>query len=112
MSPLAPSRRRLLLSRDRGTLIVSLRGNPARLVFVDTRSLEVESIDLAGSGSFGDLAAMSEDGRFVYATFDRGEQGTGGVAVVDVDERAVIDTWAYPVVGRVHGVAFSPGTLN
>jgi hypothetical protein len=55
---------------------------------------------------------MSEDGRFVYATFDRGEQGTGGLAVVDVDARAVIDTWAYPVVGRVHGVAFSPGTLN
>ena len=55
---------------------------------------------------------MSKDGRFVYATFDRGEQGTGGVAVVDVDSAAVIDTWAYPADGRVHGVAFSPGTLN
>ena len=102
----------MLLSRDRGTLIVSLRGSPARLAFVDTRSLEVTPIDLAGSGSSGDLAAMSKDGRFVYATFDRGEQGTGGVAVVDVDARVVIDTWAYPVDGRVHGVAFSPGTLN
>ena len=38
--------------------------------------------------------------------------GTGGVAVVDVDARVVIDTWAYPADGRVHGVAFSPATLN
>jgi DNA-binding beta-propeller fold protein YncE len=99
----------LLLTRDRKTLIVSLRGTPARLAFVDTRRLVVTAtVDLAGAGSFGDLAAMSRNGRYVYATFDRGATGVGGVAVVDVRRRTVIDTWAYPGVGRVHGVAFSP----
>jgi hypothetical protein len=36
----------------------------------------------------------------------------GGVAVVDVKLRAVIDTWDYPGVGRPHGVAFSPHRLK
>jgi hypothetical protein len=85
-----------------------MRGTPARLAFVDTRSLTVATVDLAGAGSFGDLAAMSRNGRLVYATFDRGATGVGGVAVVDIRRRTVIDTWDYPDVGRVHGVAFSP----
>ena len=45
---------------------------------------------------------------YVYATFDRGTTGVGGVAVVDIKRRAVIDTWDYPGVGRTHGV----GVLN
>jgi YVTN family beta-propeller protein len=99
----------LLLTRDRKTLIVSLRGTPARLAFVDTRSLELTAtVDLAGAGSFGDLAAMSRNGRLVYATFDRGATGFGGVAVVDIRRRTVIDTWDYPAAGRLHGVAISP----
>ncbi len=98
----------LLLTRDQHTLIVSMRGSPARLAFVDTKNLKlIATIPLAGARSFGDLAAMSDDGRLVYATFDHGALGTGGVAVVDVRQRAVIDTWEYPGVGRVHGVAFS-----
>jgi DNA-binding beta-propeller fold protein YncE len=98
----------MLLTRDRRTLIVSLRGTPARLAFVDTKSRTLTgTIDLAGSGTFGDLAAMTKDGRLVYATFDRGATGIGGVAVLDVRRHAVIDTWIYPGVGRIHGVAAS-----
>ena len=47
---------------------------------------------------------MSHDGRYVYATFDAGVSGTGGVAVVDVRTRQVVDTWAYPGTGRPHGI--------
>ena len=101
----------LLLTDDQGTLIVSMRGTPARLAFIDTRTLAVtELVDLAGADTSGDLAAISDDDRFVYATFDRGETGTGGVAVVDVERRAVIDTWTYPGVGRVHGIAYTSQT--
>jgi YVTN family beta-propeller protein len=101
----------LLLTRDQHTLIVSMRGTPARLAFIDTRHLTVtDTIDLAGPGTFGDLAAMSTDGRHVYATYDRGATGIGGVAVVDVDDRTVVDTWDYPTPGRTHGVAFTNRT--
>lgn len=98
----------MLLTRDRRTLVVTLRGTPATLAFVDTSTMTlVDTVALAGSGTFGDLAAMSRDGRFVYATFDRGQTGIGGVAVVDVKQHAVVDTWDYPGKGRPHGVAYS-----
>jgi DNA-binding beta-propeller fold protein YncE len=101
----------LLLTGDERTLIVTMRGTPARLAFIDTGTLAVtELVDLAGPDTSGDLAAISDDDGFVYATFDRGETGTGGVAVVDVERRAVIDTWDYPDVGRVHGIAYTNQT--
>jgi len=37
------------------------------------------------------LAVITSDGRYVYATFDAGASGTGGVAVVDVRRRKVVD---------------------
>ena len=66
------------------------------------------TVAIGGDGTFGDLAAMSRDGRFVFATFDRGAGGTGGVAVVDVRRRTVVRTWDYPGTGRPHGIAYSP----
>ena len=95
----------MLLTRDRRTLIVSMRGSPARLAFIDIRTRTVTPVDLGGPDTFGDLAAISDDDRFVYATFDRGPTGTGGVAVVDTKRHTVLETWAYPGIGRVHGVA-------
>ena len=97
----------LMLSPDERTLAVSLRGSPARLAFVDTVTLASETIQIAGAGTFGDLAVMTHDGRFVYATFDAGIMGTGGVAVVDVHTRTVVDTWAFPTPGRPHGIWYS-----
>ena len=97
----------LMLSPDERTLAVSLRGSPASLSFVDTVKLKAETIPIAGPGTFGDLAVMTHDGRFVYATFDAGASGTGGVAVVDVHTRSVVDTWTFPTTGRPHGIWYS-----
>ncbi len=107
--PVGPQPETLLLTPDQKTLIVSLRGTPAQLAFVDTRSLTVTAtVPIAGAGTFGDLAAMAHGGRWVFATFDRGAGGTGGVAVVDVHRRALVRTWDYPGVGRPHGIAYQP----
>ena len=90
------------------TLVVSLRGSPATLAFVDTVRLKlIGTVQIAGDGTFGDLAVITSDGRYVYATFDAGTNGTGGVAVVDVRRRKVVDTWAYPATGRPHGIWYS-----
>ena len=53
-------------------------------------------VPIAGAGTFGDLAVITNNGRHVLATFDAGAGGTGGVAVVDVAQAKVVDTWAYP----------------
>ena len=47
---------------------------------------------------------MTKNGHHVFATFDAGMGGTGGVAVVDVHKREAVATWAYPGSGRPHGV--------
>ena len=109
----------LMLTPSERTLVTSLRGSPAALSFVDTFDLArpAELVPIAGAGTLGDLAVISRDGRFVYATFDAGAAGTGGVAVVDVRERTVVETWLYPETGRPHGIWYSrrtrcPGCLG
>lgn len=102
----------LMLTPSERTLVTSLRGTPAALSFVDTADLDRPAalVPIAGAGTFGDLAVISRDGRFVYATFDAGTSGTGGVAVVDVGRRTVVDTWLYPDTGRPHGIWYSSKT--
>jgi DNA-binding beta-propeller fold protein YncE len=100
----------LILTPGERTLIVSLRGTPARLAFVDTDSLSLEqTLDIAGTGTFGDLAVASPDGRFVYAVYNALATGQGGVAKVDVRKRVVVKTLPYPGVGRPHGIAYVAG---
>lgn len=103
----------VMLTPSEHTLVVSLRGTPAMLAFVDTRDLTLLGVVPIGeAGTFGDLAVMTDDGRYVFATFDAGIGGIGGVAVVDVTAREVVSTWAYPATGRPHGVWFSRRQLR
>jgi YVTN family beta-propeller protein len=98
----------VMLTPSERTLVVSLRGSPATLAFVDTAKLTlVGTLPIAGTGTFGDLAVMTRNGHHVFATFDAGASGTGGVAVVDVRAREVVATWPYPGTGRPHGIWYS-----
>ena len=97
----------LILVNDERTLVISMRGSPAQLAVVDTETLTLKgTIPIGGPGTFGDLAVGSPNGRYVYATFDTGMTGFGGVAKVDL-HRGTVTTWPYPTVGRVHGIAYS-----
>ncbi len=107
----------VMLTPSEHVLAVSLR-TTATVVLVDTRRLSVlASVPLATQGAcgasdpekqgLGDLAVMSPDGRYVFATFDHGSGCVGGVSVVDVRTRQVVATWPYPGNGRPHGIAYS-----
>jgi DNA-binding beta-propeller fold protein YncE len=103
----------LILSPGEHMLIVSLRGTPARLAFVDTATLTLSvTLDIAGAGTMGDLAVASPDGRYVYATFDATQTGQGGVAKVDAFRRTLVDTFPYPDLGRPHGIAYVRGRIQ
>jgi YVTN family beta-propeller protein len=103
----------LILANDQRTLISSLRGSPAQLAFADADRLTLFGrVPLAGSGTFGDLAVLSPDGRYVYATFDAGINGTGGVTVIDAQNGQRVGGWLYPGVGRPHGIAYSTTSLS
>lgn len=95
----------VMLTPNERTLVVSLRGSPAMLAFVDTVNLApIGTVQIGPAGSFGDLAVMSGNGHYVFATFDRQAAGTGGVAIVDVRTRTIVRDWAYPGTGRPHGL--------
>jgi DNA-binding beta-propeller fold protein YncE len=102
----------VMLTPNERTLVVSLRGSPASLSFIDTLALTAFPSVRIGpeDASFGDLAVMTQNGHFVYATYDNNIGGTGGVAVVDVRSREVVDRWQYPTSGRPHGIWYSKGT--
>ena len=111
--PAAVQPESVLLTPSERTLVASMRGTPAALAFVDTVKVALSGrVEIGGPGTFGDLAVMTPDGRFVYATFDSLAGGTGGVAVVDVRTQKLVDVWAYPNTGRPHGIWYSRKTLH
>ena len=71
-----------------------------------------DALGIPAGGTFGDLAVLSPSGRYVYATFDSGAGGRGGVAVVDVHRQKKVATWAYPTAGRPHGIDYSTVRLS
>jgi DNA-binding beta-propeller fold protein YncE len=102
----------IMLTPDERTLVISLRGTPASLGFIDTETVgtsspAVQVVPVAGPGSAGDLAVMTPNGHFVFATYDKGTSGIGGVVVVDVRTREVVNSWEYPGTGRPHGIWYS-----
>jgi DNA-binding beta-propeller fold protein YncE len=103
----------MMLTPSERTLVLSMRGSPASLGFVDTRSVDtatpsVQLIPIAGTGTFGDLAVMTPNGRYVFATYDRGlPPNKGGVVVVEVRTRRIVNSWEYPGEGRPHGIWYS-----
>ena len=95
----------IMLTPNERTLVVSMRGTPATLGFVDTvHEALIGTLPIAGANTFGDLAVMTNNGHYVFATFDRLAAGTGGVAVVDLRTRTVVRDWPYPGTGRPHGI--------
>ena len=103
----------MILANDQRTLISSLRGSPAQLAFVDADRLTLLGrVPLAGGGTFGDLAVPSPDGRYVYATWDAGIDGRGGVTVIDAQNGQRAGGWPYPGVGRPHGIAYSTTAIS
>jgi DNA-binding beta-propeller fold protein YncE len=103
----------MMLTPTERTLVFSLRGSPANLGFVDTESIDTgtplaQLIPIAGTGTFGDLAVMTPNGHYVFVTYDRGlPPNKGGVVVVDVRTRQIVNSWEYPGEGRPHGIWYS-----
>ena len=88
-------------------------GRRILLAFADTTRLTLLGrVPLAGARTFGDLAVLASNGRHVYATWDAGAAGTGGVTVIDAQNGQRAGGWAYSGVGRPHGIAYSTSTAT
>jgi DNA-binding beta-propeller fold protein YncE len=94
----------LSLTNDGRTLIVGLRGTPARIAFIDTATLATEYLPLPGTTTGHQW--LSRNGAITFMALE----GTPGkVAVIDNRSRTLITTYDYPN-GRTrpHGVFYEP----
>jgi YVTN family beta-propeller protein len=94
----------LSLTNDGRTLIVGLRGTPARMAFIDTATLATEYLSLPGTTTGHQW--LSRNGAITFMALE----GTPGkVAVLDNRTRTLITTYVYPN-GRTrpHGVYYEP----
>ena len=93
----------LSLTNDKRTLIVGLRGTPARMAFIDTETLTTNYLSLPGSTTGHQW--LSSNGRFTFIALE----SPGQIAVVDNRWRQLVTTYPYPNgQPRPHGVFFEP----
>ncbi|MGH3042021.1 MAG: YncE family protein [Gaiellaceae bacterium] len=91
----------LSLTPDGRTLVVGLRGTPATMALVDTRSLSVRHVSLTGSTTGHQW--LSADGRYTFIAVE----SPGGVATVHNRAGEQIEFYPYPGgATRPHGVFF------
>jgi len=90
----------------RHTLVVTLRGTPAQISLLDTRTFAVRLVSIPGHTTTGHHW-LSRTGRYSYVAVE----SPAAVAVVDNKSGAVVAEYAYPNPpggARAHGVFFAP----
>jgi len=97
----------LSLTNDKQTLIVGLRGTPARMAFIDTDTLATRYLSLPGTTTGHQW--LSRSSRFTFIALEN----PGQVGVVDNRSRRVVTTYPYPNgFTRPHGVFYEPSREN
>jgi YVTN family beta-propeller protein len=94
----------LQLTKNERTLIVTLRGTPAQVTYVDTETLAAQQVTLAGT--IAGHHWLSNNSRFTYVAVE----GPGSVVVLDNHSREVAATFLWPGT-RPHGVYFDKQDL-
>jgi hypothetical protein len=93
----------LSLTNDKETLIVGLRGTPARMAFIDTQTLTTSYLSLPGSTTGHQW--LSSNSRFTFIALE----SPGRIGVVDNRLRSLVTTYPYPNgLTRPHGVFYEP----
>ncbi len=91
----------LQLTDDGRILVVALRGTPAQVVFLDTSTLSVTTVNAGGTTTGHEW--LSADSRFTFVAIE-GPGDLGSVAVIDNATRKLVAMYPYPGGGRPHGV--------
>ena len=95
------------LTPDLKTLVVALRGSPARVALVDTATLLATIINIPPHTTTGHQD-LSAGGRFTFVAVEE----PGGIAVIDNTTAKVVAIYPYPDGGRPHGVFYEPSQLK
>lgn len=100
----------LQLTDDRQTLVVTLRGTPAQISLLDTRTFAVQLVNIPNHTTTGHHW-LSRNGKFSFVAVE----GPAGLVVVNNDTGAVVADYAYPNPPggtRPHGVFYIERVLH
>jgi DNA-binding beta-propeller fold protein YncE len=100
----------LRLANGAKTLVVTLRGTPAQISLLDTKTFAVRVVDIPGHTTTGHHW-LSANGKLTFVAVE----SPAGVAVIDNDAGKVVADYAYPAqLGgtRAHGVFYEPQLLR
>lgn len=92
----------LRLTPDGKTVVVALRGTPAEMSLLDTETLSMRPIDLAGTTTGHQW--LTPNGKYTFISIE----GPGSVALVNNETGVTEATYQYPGGGKPHGVFFMP----
>jgi YVTN family beta-propeller protein len=97
----------LQLTPDQATLVVALRGIPAKvsLVKIKTAQLQVTTVSVPGTTTGHQW--LSRSGRYTFVATE-GNGSDAGVAVIDNTTAQFVTHYPYPGGGRPHGVFYDP----
>ena len=98
----------LQLTNDGRTLVVTLRGTPAQISFLDIESFGATIVNIPGHTTTGHHW-LSMSGKYSFVAVE----GPAGVAVVDNETGATLAHYPYPTPpggSRAHGVFYLPGS--
>jgi hypothetical protein len=100
----------LRLTNDGSTLVVTLRGTPAQITFMDTESFATRIVTIPGHTTTGHHW-LSADGKYTFVAVE----SPGGLAMVDNRTGQVVcdDTYPNPPGGaRPHGVFYTSRVIR
>jgi DNA-binding beta-propeller fold protein YncE len=100
----------LQLTNDGQTLVITLRGTPAQISLLDTRSFAVQIVTISGHTTTGHHW-LSANSKFSFVAVE----SPGGLAVVDNRTGEVVADYPYPTPpggSRAHGVFLLPEVLR
>ena len=93
-----------------GGLVVTLRGTPAQISFLDTATFAVQIVNIPGHTTTGHHW-LSANSKFTFVAVEN----PAGLAVVDNETGAVVADYPYPNPPggtRAHGVFYQPRGLS
>lgn len=93
-----------------GTLVITLRGTPAQITLLDTRTFLPRTVTIPGHTTTGHHW-LSANGRYTFVAVEN----PGGLAVVDNTTGTVVADYPYPNPpggARPHGVFYAPNVLR
>ena len=97
----------LQLTPDQATLVVALRGIPAKVSLVTTKTPELQVTTVSVPGTTTGHQWLSRSGRYTFVATE-GSGSDAGVAVIDNTTAAFLTHYPYPGGGRPHGVFYDP----